>query len=417
MAHGRTVVLVNHDNVYEALYDLLNQRYLIKRDANGVAQRLLRLAIGSRSQLCVVHEAFKLVVVVEAAHAWARLDLPLLNRFEKQVMTAKEVLSRAQTAEATALADFVAHVRSECEVDDLTKLFAGFHEAMLASLVLCHWARDETEEQETVEEEAEAGAEMREAASNGISDTIVAGDAMGDAHAIAARTQQPPSSSAAVASASPSPSSSSPSPSSSSSAAAVARRSASERRLRTMRSQLAHIATPLAVWHSKTLQQLAHANRYFELHADLPAALNYRLCAPLEPHDAQRRLFLFATQSPLEHAHVALESVQAAALHLRVSMTQLARFGTEAQLVSEIDEFLKPDNVHGAKATDTRRKVLILQCDPVRSGRDLLNHTMHICRQRCAISTQSDAALLILLHLPPGTAHATREIALDFNEK
>ena len=32
MAHGRTVVLVNHDNIYEALYDVLNQRYLLKRD-------------------------------------------------------------------------------------------------------------------------------------------------------------------------------------------------------------------------------------------------------------------------------------------------------------------------------------------------------------------------------------------------
>ena len=44
MAHGRTVVLVNHDNIYEALYDVLNQRYLLKTDpATGRKQRLYRL--------------------------------------------------------------------------------------------------------------------------------------------------------------------------------------------------------------------------------------------------------------------------------------------------------------------------------------------------------------------------------------
>ena len=30
MARGSTLVLLNHDNIYEALYDVLNQRYLMK---------------------------------------------------------------------------------------------------------------------------------------------------------------------------------------------------------------------------------------------------------------------------------------------------------------------------------------------------------------------------------------------------
>ena len=83
MASGRTVVLVNHDNVYEAMYDVLNQRHLAVRDSKtGQTRRMLRLAIGSRSQLCPVHESFKVVVIVEAEQAYSRLDLPLLNRFE-----------------------------------------------------------------------------------------------------------------------------------------------------------------------------------------------------------------------------------------------------------------------------------------------------------------------------------------------
>ena len=58
MATGQTAILVSHDNIYEALYDVLNQRYLVKRDANGRTTRMLRLAIGSRSQLCAVHGDF-----------------------------------------------------------------------------------------------------------------------------------------------------------------------------------------------------------------------------------------------------------------------------------------------------------------------------------------------------------------------
>ncbi|KAL3927403.1 MAG: hypothetical protein SGPRY_002839 [Prymnesium sp.] len=43
MGEGSTVVLVNHDNIYEALYDVLNQRYLLKRDpTSGRTKRYLR---------------------------------------------------------------------------------------------------------------------------------------------------------------------------------------------------------------------------------------------------------------------------------------------------------------------------------------------------------------------------------------
>lgn len=55
MAMGETIVLVNHGNIYESLYDVLNQRYLIKKNARtGQVKKMLRLAIGPRSQLCQV---------------------------------------------------------------------------------------------------------------------------------------------------------------------------------------------------------------------------------------------------------------------------------------------------------------------------------------------------------------------------
>ena len=46
---------------------------------------MLRLAIGSRSSLCPVVDGFRLIVVAEQDYAYRSLDLPLLNRFEKQV--------------------------------------------------------------------------------------------------------------------------------------------------------------------------------------------------------------------------------------------------------------------------------------------------------------------------------------------
>jgi len=51
-------------------YDVLNQRYIFKLDKANRMRRLLRLAIGQRSQLCPVEAGFRLVVVVESEHAY-----------------------------------------------------------------------------------------------------------------------------------------------------------------------------------------------------------------------------------------------------------------------------------------------------------------------------------------------------------
>jgi hypothetical protein len=53
---------------------------------------MLRLAVGNRSQWCSVGEGFKIIVVVETKDAYEKLDLPLLNRFEKQMLRASDAL-------------------------------------------------------------------------------------------------------------------------------------------------------------------------------------------------------------------------------------------------------------------------------------------------------------------------------------
>lgn len=138
MAEGRTAVLLNNDNIYESLYDVLNQRYVTQRDfETGEEKRMLRLAMGSRSQLCPVKKGFKLIVVVNQAHAYERLDLPLLNRFEKQILSPENALQSEKARKVLrSLETWCAKVKQEARLDNLSDIFCGLYADTLSSLVL-----------------------------------------------------------------------------------------------------------------------------------------------------------------------------------------------------------------------------------------------------------------------------------------
>ena len=77
--HTHTHTHTEFDRIYILYfifrYDILNQRYVIRRnERRGTVQKLLRLAVGTRSQLCPVHDNFKVVVVVEQQHAYVKLS-------------------------------------------------------------------------------------------------------------------------------------------------------------------------------------------------------------------------------------------------------------------------------------------------------------------------------------------------------
>jgi hypothetical protein len=88
MAEGISVVLVHSENLYESLYDLLNQHYC---EYGG--QKYVRLAFGTNSRLCPIHPEFRVIVIVEKLEAYTKLAPPLLNRFEKQVFAREDVLT------------------------------------------------------------------------------------------------------------------------------------------------------------------------------------------------------------------------------------------------------------------------------------------------------------------------------------
>ena len=136
MAEGSRLVLLNHDNIYEALYDVLNQRYLFKKDNQGNIKKMLRLAIGSRSQLCNVADGFKIVVIVEQDHAYRNLDLPLLNRFEKQVLCGEDVLGVNQKQVVNEITKWCEQILDATGLTSMQDVFCGFHPGTIPSAVL-----------------------------------------------------------------------------------------------------------------------------------------------------------------------------------------------------------------------------------------------------------------------------------------
>ena len=138
MHKGQTVILLNCDNLYEALYDVLNQAF-VTRVIDGHAEKFLRLAVGKRSQLCPVHERFRMIAVAEQEHAYNSLDLPLLNRLEKQLLRHSDVADeRGKTALVEGLAEWVATCLHECGtgLQNASTFFPGFHDSTIGSLVL-----------------------------------------------------------------------------------------------------------------------------------------------------------------------------------------------------------------------------------------------------------------------------------------
>eukprot|EP01060_Flectonema_neradi_P020833 TRINITY_DN2832_c5_g1_i4.p1 TRINITY_DN2832_c5_g1~~TRINITY_DN2832_c5_g1_i4.p1 ORF type:complete len:4086 (+),score=767.97 TRINITY_DN2832_c5_g1_i4:3344-15601(+) len=146
MARGGTVILHNQDSIYESLYDVLNQRYVTRTAREtGKVHKMLRLAVGARSQLCPVQEGFRIIVVAEQDHAYENLDLPLLNRFEKQVLTFQDCLSEEQLEMLGKLEKWVESVLSETNFSILSQVFGGFHKDTLSSLIFSHTNLSEEE--------------------------------------------------------------------------------------------------------------------------------------------------------------------------------------------------------------------------------------------------------------------------------
>ncbi|KAL1512226.1 hypothetical protein AB1Y20_005488 [Prymnesium parvum] len=356
MAEGRTIVLVNHDNIYEALYDVLNQRYLVKRDpTTGATRRLLRLAIGSRSQLCVCHDAFKVVVIVEERHAHERLDLPLLNRFEKQLFTPEQAISTGQRRLRDELAKWTDCILaglgmslplegqplspSPTELQQkqraLEKVFCGWHDGIIASLAL----------------QLPADANLEE-------DALTRG-----------------------------------------------------------KVALLRIAKPLAVFHSKLLRSVPGFHLYFEQHRDLIAAAKtffvpsisdkrlYLIVTQSPIHHCGQAL---QSSSP-NGENIRFSLTQLArfgsedALGLAVENFLLTETEEDQTASSSAVLLIQYDPADSAPGLLEHAMYIVQQ--------------RHTLARRTASASMSNKYVVLVVHLPPGTSRAKRHVALDFSPR
>ncbi|XP_066519298.1 E3 ubiquitin-protein ligase rnf213-alpha-like [Hoplias malabaricus] len=160
METGQTVVLLNLQNLYESLYDALNQYYV---SLGG--QKYVDLGLGTHRVKCRVHKNFRLIVIEEKEVVYKQFPIPLINRLEKHYLDINSVLNIREIEVVNLLQKWVQYfVSANNQHDNSHKysppdVFVGFHSDTCSSVVLqvMNKLKDEIEDsdfQESVLEES-----------------------------------------------------------------------------------------------------------------------------------------------------------------------------------------------------------------------------------------------------------------------
>uniref|UniRef100_A0A8B9Q3T4 RING-type E3 ubiquitin transferase n=1 Tax=Apteryx owenii TaxID=8824 RepID=A0A8B9Q3T4_APTOW len=139
METGQMVVLLNLQNLYESLYDALNQYYVYL-----AGQKYVDLGLGTHRVKCRVHPKFRLIVIEEKDVVYKHFPIPLINRLEKHYLDINTVLNKEQRETVKELKkwvhDFTAvnteeHFMSKQKYSP-SDVFVGYHSDTCASVVL-----------------------------------------------------------------------------------------------------------------------------------------------------------------------------------------------------------------------------------------------------------------------------------------
>lgn len=136
METGQTVVLLNLQNLYESLYDALNQYYVTLG-----GQKYVDLGLGTHRVKCRVHPNFRLIVIEEKEVVYEQFPIPLINRLEKHCLDINTVLKKEQRDLAAQLQiwvnNFVSteHRNSESKTYSPEDVFIGYHSDTCSSVV------------------------------------------------------------------------------------------------------------------------------------------------------------------------------------------------------------------------------------------------------------------------------------------
>uniref|UniRef100_A0A1I8GD15 RING-type domain-containing protein n=1 Tax=Macrostomum lignano TaxID=282301 RepID=A0A1I8GD15_9PLAT len=88
MERGGTLVLLNIENLYESLYDALNQYY----EYCG-QDRFVDLGLGTHRLKCKVHKEFRIIVIADQSTVEEKFPIPLINRLEKHKLSTEAILN------------------------------------------------------------------------------------------------------------------------------------------------------------------------------------------------------------------------------------------------------------------------------------------------------------------------------------
>ncbi|XP_072224665.1 E3 ubiquitin-protein ligase rnf213-alpha [Leuresthes tenuis] len=140
METGQTVVLLNLQNLYESLYDALNQYYVCLG-----GQKYVDLGLGTHRVKCRVHKDFRLIVIEEREVVYKQFPIPLINRLEKHYLDIHTVLGTEQKRMVEELERWVklfASLNNQHAAVAQTHnyqppdVFIGYHSDTCASVVL-----------------------------------------------------------------------------------------------------------------------------------------------------------------------------------------------------------------------------------------------------------------------------------------
>ncbi|XP_016095221.1 E3 ubiquitin-protein ligase rnf213-alpha-like isoform X1 [Sinocyclocheilus grahami] len=140
METGQTVVLLNLQNLYESLYDALNQYYV---SLGG--QKYVDLGLGTHRVKCRVHKDFRLIVIEEKDIVYKQFPIPLINRLEKHYLDLNTVLKSEQKDLVEKLEQWVQSfisARGKHSIAPQARryfpadAFIGYHSDTCASVVL-----------------------------------------------------------------------------------------------------------------------------------------------------------------------------------------------------------------------------------------------------------------------------------------
>ncbi|KAF4115229.1 hypothetical protein G5714_002718 [Onychostoma macrolepis] len=122
METGQTIVLLNLQNLYESLYDALNQYYVWLG-----GQKYVDLGLGTHRVKCRVHRDFRLIVIEDKDVVYKQFPIPLINRLEKHYLDINTILKSEQKTLLRSLSTWC------CRPADA---FIGYHSDTCASVVL-----------------------------------------------------------------------------------------------------------------------------------------------------------------------------------------------------------------------------------------------------------------------------------------